>query len=205
MFKDPAILSTLITTVGTVLVAIISSVVTLFLKRWFDKQDRKKVHDVAKQVISDTRLERVLQEIKELTDAPRVCVWAYSNGGYFYTGQAMQHLSMIAEAVDSEYVPIKDRNQRVPIHMFNRSLSKLMTSPTGHFHEYNELQYNDAMSKINQEYDTVSISMFRILNKEGKDIGILTLGFPTHTMLGTAETELIKGMLPTIKHEIEDR
>ncbi len=205
MFNDPVIISALVSTIGAIIIVLISNVSTLFIKRRFDQQDRKKVHDVAKQAISDSRLEKILHEIKDLTNFPRISVWVYSNGGYFYTGQAMQHLSMIAESTHIDHAPIKDKNQRVPIHMFARNLSKLLTSTDGIFQEYNELQYNDALSKINSENDIVSLAMFRIVNKENKDIGFLMLGSSKHTSLDNGALELIKGLLPTIKYEIEGR
>ena len=189
----------------TVLASGVGATFGVILQRHYSQKDKKTVHDVVKQAISDSKLEKILTEIHEITDAQRVSAWIFSNGGYFYTGHAMQHLSMVAEAKDKEVDPIKDKSQRLPLHLFSRNLSKLVTSEDGFFQEYNELQYNDALAKMNADSGAIATAFFSLKNKEGKLVGYVKLGFDHHRMLTAAEVNLIRAYVPTIEAELKSK
>ena len=57
----------IVTSVISIAAAGVGATAGLVLKRHYDLKDKKRVHDIAKQAVSDNRLENILGEIKDLT------------------------------------------------------------------------------------------------------------------------------------------
>lgn len=136
------------------------------------------VHDIE----STSVLKQILSDIQKEINCDRLNVWMFHNGGYFYTGESIQRMTMIAEMTHAPLEPIKHKFTGIPIRVFARNLEKLISS--SYTHERNELAYNDALAAVNQEYKITSSAIFKLMSADNKDwVGTLAIGWTNHQEL----------------------
>lgn len=167
-----------------------------FVNRYFQLKDKKKIHKVEEGIDLSSKLAEKLNNIREQVEATRVNLWVFHNGGYYYTGEPIQKLSCIAESHDMDVKSQMQDFQNIPIHVFLRHLDKLRNTTS--FYEYNELQYRDNLSKLNESYDIASLGGFKINNKKGDWVAILTVGYSNHRELEDTEKTYIEFQLNQI-------
>lgn len=184
-----------------IMVAIIP-VITILLKRYLDKKD-KIPHNVSNAVEKNKRLDGLCADLLTRLQAQRVNVWLFHNGGYYYTGEPIQKLSIICEKNDDGVEPVIHLFQNQPMAIFQRNLEKLISNDW--FSEYNELKYNDSMAVINSLYHIVSSGLFKLKNKEGYFAGILAIGYSHQHAITAGDVELIKEYATQIEAELAHR
>ncbi len=177
-------------------------IVTILLKRYLDKKD-KIPHNVSNAVEKNKRLDSLCSELLHRLQAQRVNVWLFHNGGYYYTGEPIQKLSIICEKNDDGVEPVIHLFQNQPMAIFQRNLEKLLSNDW--FSEYNELQYKDSMAVINSLYHIVSSGLFKLKNKEGYFAGILAIGYNHQHAITAGDVELIKEYATQIEAELAHR
>lgn len=181
--------------------AIITPLLTLWFKRYLDKRD-KIPHSVANAVEKNKRLDTLCDTIQQRLSAQRVTVWLFHNGGYYYTGDAIQKLSIICEKNAEGVDPIIHIFQNQPISIFQRNLEKLAVND--YFYEYNELQYKDSLSVLNNLYGIISSGIFKLKNKEGYFAGVLCIGYNRHHAITSGEVETIKEIACQVEVELSN-
>lgn len=181
------------------LCAVATPVVTLWYKQRLDKKD-KKPHSVAVAVEKTARLEALCLRLMERLGAQRVNVWLFHNGGYYYTGEPIQKLSMVCEKNEEGMESIIHIFQNQPISIFQRNLAKLKDNE--YFYEYNEMQYKDSLAVLNNLYDIVSSGLFKLKNKDNYFAGILAIGYNNHHAVTGGEVEIIKEASKQIEVEL---
>lgn len=174
-------------------------IITLLLKRYLDKKD-KVPHNVSNAVEKNKRLDGLCADLLVRLQAQRVNVWLFHNGGYYYTGEPIQKLSIICEKNEDTMDPVIHLFQNQPIAIFQRNLEKLISNDW--FSEYNELQYKDSMAVINSLYKIVSSGLFKLKNKEGYFAGILAIGYSHQHAITAGDVELIKDYAAQIEAEL---
>ena len=179
--------------------AVATPLVTLWYKRYLDKKD-KLPHNVANAVDKYKRLSDYAQNLLKKLGAQRVNIWLFHNGGYCYTGEPIQKLSVICESNDEGVEPVMHIFQNQPIGIFQRNLEKL--SKNDYFYEYNELQHKDSLAAINLLYKIVSSGLFKLKNKEGYFAGVLAIGYDHHHAITSGEVEIIKEVAKVIEMEL---
>ena len=194
------IIAAIVGAISAIGVAFINSYTTYLIKR-LDIEDKKKKEKVLannqKALVHDIKstdvLKNILLSIRKEINCERVNVWMFHNGGYYYTGESIQRMTMIAESNHEELAAIKHKFTGIPVRLFARNLSKLIDNSNMYSHERNELAYNDALSVINEEHRIVSSAIIKIKSSDDKDwVGILALGWVKHTELTDEQiTELI--------------
>lgn len=156
-----------------------------------DKQQSNQkalIHDIR----STDTLKDLLRNIQQEINCSRINVWMFHNGGYFYTGEAIQRMTMIVEHNEDGLEPIKHKFTGVPVRIFARNLIKLTDKNTLYTHERNELAYNDALSVINQENKVTSSSLFKIKSTDDKDwTGILAIAWVSHKELTQEQVDYV--------------
>lgn len=175
--------------ISAICVAFINSYTNYLIKRLElkDKQQKETVlQNNQKALVHDIKstdvLKTMLEDIQKEVNCDRVNVWMFHNGGYYYTGESIQRMTMIAETNHESLEPIKHKFLGIPVRLFARNLQKLIAN--NYTHERNELAYNDALSAINQEYKIISSALFKIKSSDEKDwVGILAFGWIKHTEL----------------------
>ena len=177
-------------------------VITILVKRYLDKKD-KIPHNVSNAVEKNKRLDSLCSELLHRLQAQRVNVWLFHNGGYYYTGEPIQKLSIICEKNDDGVEPVIHLFQNQPMAIFQRNLEKLISNDW--FSEYNELQYKDSMAVINSLYHIVSSGLFKLKNKEGYFAGILAIGYSHQHAITAGDAELIKEYTTQIEAELAHR
>ena len=114
----------------------------------------------------------------------------FHNGGYYYTGENIQRMTMIAETNREPLEPIKHKFLGIPVRLFARNLQKLIAN--NYTHERNELAYNDALSVINQEHKITSSALFKLTSADEKDwVGVLAFGWIKHQELTQDQIDYI--------------
>lgn len=184
------------------LIAIITAAASIRivqLNRFYQKKD-KKWHDVGKTVQSNTKLKEFCKQIQKYTEADRTNIWLFHNGGYYYTGEPQQHLSMKAEANSEGTEDIIAKFQGQQIELYQRNLEKLIDS--NYIFEYNELQYKDSLAAINALYHISSSALFKISNKDGYMVAILAVSWEQNKNITEKEIEYIKMLIPAITLEL---
>lgn len=181
------------------LCAVATPIATLWYKQRLDKKD-KKPHSVSVAVEKTARLETLCLKLMERLGAQRVNVWLFHNGGYYYTGEPIQKLSIVCEKNEQGMESIIHIFQNQPISIFQRNLAKLKDND--YFYEYNELQYNDSLAVLNSLYEIVSSGLFKLRNKDNYFAGILAIGYHNHHAVTGGEVEIIKEACKQIEVEL---
>lgn len=121
----------------------------------------------------------------------------FHNGGYYYTGNAIQRLSIVAGVSDNINEDLKAKFTNLPIGLFARSLQKLLDND--YTHERNELAYQDTLGIINSQYQITSSALFKLMSADGHDwVGMLSIGWLEHNELTDKEIEFVKSKLVEI-------
>ena len=174
-------------------------IVTILLKRYLDKKD-KQPHNVSVAVEKNKRLDGLCADLIAKLGAQRVNVWLFHNGGYYYTGEPIQKLSIISETNATGVDAIMHLFQNQPIGLFQRNLEKLIDAE--YFQEYNELKYKDSLAVINNLYSIVSSAVFKLRNREGYFAGILAIAYNNQHTMTPGEIETVKDFAVQIEIEL---
>ena len=118
----------MITTLATVLVALITAVLGPIIVAWFKLKMEKKSQNtlmfdaLETSTLVDNQLEIVLEEL----ECDRVWIAQFHNGGHFYpTGKSIQKFSIFYEVTTPDAPSIKSIFQNIPASLFSKPLALL--------------------------------------------------------------------------------
>lgn len=198
------IIVAIIGVVGTAVVALIKFGSDYMLKKMEMKADETKalhikqnLESIKEDIANHSLIDNLCQDIKEYVKASRCNVWMFHNGGYYYTGSAIQRLSIVAGVSDNIHEDIKTKFTNLPIGLFARNLQKLLDND--YIHERNELAYQDTLGVINTQYQVTSSALFKLMSADNHDwVGMLAIGWIEHKELTEKEVEFVKTKLTEI-------
>jgi hypothetical protein len=121
----PNIIITIITTIGGIILAI----VTAWSKSYFENLAKtKKLENIAsKETITQmVKLQNWLDDIRQKYDFDRICICQFHNGGDFQTGMSMSKFSMTYESVGPGISSIKDNFKNIFISEYTKWMNALL-------------------------------------------------------------------------------
>ena len=159
-----------------------------------EEEQKSNFSKLKQDIVNNSSINAICEEISSVLKAEKCVVLMFHNGGYFYTGNARQFLSIVAGISHNLVGDIRARLVNLPIGIFSRHLEKLLH--VDYVHEKNELVYNDALSVLNTQENTVSSALFKIYKNKGVDwIGLLAIGWDEHIEMTEVEVEFVKSKL----------
>lgn len=159
------------------LTGVFGPISVLLIKHYLEK--RKKPDLIAEAVnnanVIHDQLDRILVEF----DADRAWIAQFHNGGHYYpTGKSIQKFSFFFEAVRHAKDSVQSNFQNIPVNLFSRSLSHILT------HDYIEIpDYKDetvatyGLKYVAEEHGSKSSYLFAIRNFENRMIGVVGLDY----------------------------
>lgn len=190
-------------TVFAALFAAMFPVLNNIVTKRMEIKERQQIETIKKQNVKDvpgvisrtSEAEKILKQISDSVGCVRCNIWLFHNGGYYYTGNGIQKISMVCDIGGSSEDRI--RFQNMPLSIFARNLEKLLQAD--YVHERNELAYSDTLGIINQSSYVVSSALFKIKDKTNTDwVGILAMGWQEHNELSTSDVQYIQQLLHSI-------
>tara|TARA_R110000803_G_scaffold66001_3_gene127312 strand:+ start:986 stop:1591 length:606 start_codon:yes stop_codon:yes gene_type:complete len=184
----------------TAMIGVGGTLLTLWYKH---KLDRLKLEDkacpVSECITEDTAILERMREVLANTNADRLCIFSFHNGGYYYSGKSMQKMSMSYEQVDNGVSSIQLDKQNIPVSACMTTLQPLMEN--GEFHNADTKLYPDGLCKYHLLQDGVKSTYYwPIIDIYNKAIGMLRLDYVKRKTKITIEDqellELLASQLP---------
>jgi len=167
------ILSTLITALGSVLVALITAG---YFKKWQDRNKEKKSRgQLMAQIQKDELIHFTLREIRRQYNCDRIYIIQFHNGGYFYTAAPMQKASVTYERNSDGLERVSDKFQNVMVSHHTWYLTETMN---------NKMFYVDLdnmpdlpTKSLLKNYGNYAHSAVVIYNNQNQLIGVMGLSW----------------------------
>lgn len=131
-----------------------------------------------------------IETIREKYNADRVWITQFHNGGHFYpTGKSIAKFSVIYETVNEEVNSIQNSFKNIPVNLFSKSISQLLTNNKIIIPDYKDTTIQTyGLKYIAETTDCKSGYLFSIKSKDGKFIGTLGLDYTRETTLLSDES-----------------
>lgn len=131
-----------------------------------------------------------IETIREKYNADRVWITQFHNGGHFYpTGKSIAKFSVIYETVNDEVNSIQNSFKNIPVNLFSKSISQLLTNNKIIIPDYKDTTIQTyGLKYIAETTDCKSGYLFSIKSKDGKFIGTLGLDYTRETTLLSDES-----------------
>lgn len=184
----------LLDTILTFLAAIVSPIIVIWVNQRLRSRDKKKSHKVEKYIDSRIELSEICKTIAEYLNATRCNIFLFHNGGYYYTGEPMQKMSVIAEYNNPTVEPISDKFQNIPVEIFIRILNHLKSSDW--VTELNEVKNHDTLGVLNALYSTHSFLSIKLINEAGLWVGIAMVSFSDHRHVSSKDITYATSFIP---------
>lgn len=199
-----AIIVAVVGVLGTAIAALIKFGSDYVIKKLDIKEQEKKaahfkenLEGIKQDIANHSKIDMICEEIRKYVGATKCNVWMFHNGGYYYTGSAIQRISIVAGVSEDLQDDIKTKFTNIPVGIFARNLQKLLDAD--YTHEKNELAYQDTLGVINSQYHVTSSALFKLMSINTQDwIGMLALGFIDHKELTEPEIQYVKSRLDEI-------
>jgi hypothetical protein len=121
------IIQTVITTVGTIVVALITVVVKTKLDQHYTSKNAKKEENITEADVQDMVLvQEWLENFRAKYEYERASIFQFHNGGKFFQGKSMKKFSMTYEAAAPGYEKIKRFQQNVLTSEYPRWVNRMM-------------------------------------------------------------------------------
>ena len=186
-----------------VITTLIGSITTLFVIWYKHKLDREKHVNSACPVIEcindDTAVLEKLRDVLALTNADRICIFSFHNGGYYYSGKSMQKMSMSYEQVDNGVSSIQLSKQNIPVSACMSTLQPLIAD--GEFYNLDTQNYPEGLCKYHLLEDGVKSTYYwPIIDINNNVIGMLRLDYVKRktklSLEDQSSLELLSNQLP---------
>lgn len=171
MFLDAQILAAVIASVTTIVVTFVS----YLLKLRYDT--KKKATTTEDRIRRDNILYSIISELKTRFAFDRVMIYMFHNGSSYYTGEAMQKVSVAFETTKSNVRPIAHTLQNIPAGIFNRLLNCLLSARSVSIPDTDQ-ETDDHFRNLLSSYDIKSYYAIRIEDDRGWN-GILACEYHT--------------------------
>lgn len=162
-----------------VLLALITSILGPIVVEWVRKKLNKPTtaDPLAEAIEHNQEIDHQLQLIMDETDASRIWIAQFHNGGHFYpTGKSIQKFSIFYEKVAPAINSIMELFQNIPVSLFPKALGQLFKE--------RELVLLDCEGDDNYDLPSIpgekgsqSFYMLSIHDTDDRFIGVLALSF----------------------------
>lgn len=164
------------------------AVVTIWLREKFIKSNAPGLSETAKRV---AKVETLLAELQDQLGAYRVQEWVVSNGDKTLSGHSIQKLSMFTEINQMGVDSIAQSFQFVPATNLSRNIIRLADTETGYIIT-EEWKEKDDLASLHLSYGVKTALIIKILNLQGKWVGMLFVGFSEERVLDYQEIAFAK-------------
>ena len=162
-----------------VVLALITSILGPIIVEWVRKKlNKTPVTDpLAEAIAHNQEIDHQLQLIMEETDASRIWIAQFHNGGHFYpTGKSIQKFSIFYERVAPAVNSIMELFQNIPVSLFPKALGQLYRDRELIILDC-ENDENFDLPSIPGEKGSQSFYMLTIHDTDDRFIGVLALSF----------------------------
>lgn len=168
------ILTTLITAVSSVTVALITAG---YFRKWQDRtKEKQSRNQLMAQIQKDELIHFTIREIRRQYQADRIYIMQFHNGGYFYTNSPMQKASVTYERNSDGLERISDKFQNVLVSHHTWYLTETMVGKM--FYADLDSQMSDLPTKsLLKNYGNYAHSAVSIYDDEKRLVGILGLSW----------------------------
>jgi hypothetical protein len=174
---------TTLTTITTIIVALITAVIGPLIMTWFKDKLEKRNQPPTKQSpvkeaidlneLVDKQLDQILEEIQ----CDRIWIGQFHNGGHFYpTGKSIQKFSIFYEKLTPNTGAIQHIFQQIPVSLFPKALSKLYKEGELAIPTYENTETFD-LDIFARDYGTKSFYMIAIDDLDEHFIGVMGIAF----------------------------
>ena len=170
----------MITTLATILVALITAVLGPIIVAWVRiKLEKKSTQTPMSDALEtstlvDTQLEGMMDEL----ECDRIWIAQFHNGGYFYpTGRSIQKFSIFYEKCTPETLNIQQIFQNIPVSLFPRVLSKVYKDNELSVSNIQETEDTYGLEYFTNQCSTKSICIIGLHSLDDHLIGIMGISF----------------------------
>lgn len=157
---------------------VISPVTILLIKNRLE--NKKKKPDMVEEALMVSELvTHKIDEIREGLKADRIWVTQFHNGGHFYpTGKSITKFSIIYESVNVGVSSIQSNFQNIPVNLFSKSLSRLVSSDTIEVADFkDETIATYGLKYVAEDNGCKSGYLFALKTIDDKFIGVMGIDF----------------------------
>ena len=197
----------MITTITTVLVALITAVLGPIIVNWarlkMEKKDKNTPMREALEAstLVDNQIENILHEL----DCDRVWLQQFHNGGHFYpTGKSIQKFSIFYEKATPDLPHLQHTFQNIPVSLFPRVLSKIYKDTELAIDDISTADDTYGLEYMTTQFGTKSVCMLGLYSLDDHLIGVLGISFKNAHKLKRDEWILIRqkaGVIGTLISE----
>ena len=168
------VLTTLITAVSSVFVALITAG---YFRKWQDKtKEKQSRNQLMAQIQKDELIHFTIREIRRQYNADRVYIMQFHNGGYFYTNSPMQKASVTYERNSDGLERIADKFQNVLVSHHNWYLTEILNNKM--FYVNLDEQMSDLPTRsLLKNYGNYAHAAVAIYDTEKRLVGIMGLSW----------------------------
>jgi hypothetical protein len=197
----------MITTLTTVLVALITAVLGPIIVNWarlkMEKKDKNTPMREALEAstLVDNQIENILHEL----DCDRVWLQQFHNGGHFYpTGKSIQKFSIFYEKATPDLPHLQHTFQNIPVSLFPRVLSKIYKDTELAIDDISTADDTYGLEYMTTQFGTKSVCMLGLYSLDDHLIGVLGISFKNAHKLKRDEWIIIRqkaGVIGTLISE----
>lgn len=162
-----------------VVLALITSILGPIIVEWVRKKlNKAPISDpLAEAIEHNQEIDHQLQLIMDETEASRIWIAQFHNGGHFYpTGKSIQKFSIFYERVTPAVNSIMELFQNIPVSLFPKALGQLFKERELIILDC-ENDENFDLPSIPGERGSQSFYMLSIHDTDDRFIGVLALSF----------------------------
>lgn len=170
----------MITTLATVLVALITAVLGPIIVAWVRIKLEKKSHQtpMSDALETSTLVDNQLEVIMHELECDRIWIAQFHNGGYFYpTGRSIQKFSIFYEKCTPETPNIQHIFQNIPVSLFPRVLSKVYKDNELSVSNIQETEDTYGLEYFTNQCNTQSMCIVGLYSLDDHLIGIMCISF----------------------------
>jgi hypothetical protein len=195
------IIPTIITSVTSIIIALITAGVFNMMKEKRAKQNSR--NKLSQQIETDEIVHSTLREIRRKYNADRIYVIQFHNGGNFYTSSAMQKASVTYERCSDGLERITDKIQNVFVSHYNWLIKQTMEE--GLFIHDCELISDISTRALIKKFGTQSMVSLPITDRDNHLIALLCMDwvFSEHIEIYCENEEFTKTFVEEFKTDTE--
>lgn len=165
--------------ISTTIIGAIATLLAVRYKHRLDIMKLEKKCPVELAVGKDTELMSKIEDLLALSDADRVCIYQFHNGGEYYTGRSMQKLSMTYETVKAGISHLQINRQNIPVSACNATLAPMITDRRSLINDV-EKEMKDSLCKFYaMEAGTKSLYKWTVYDLQKRAIGFVQVDYIT--------------------------
>ena len=169
-------MSELIIPVITAIIGIFGTLLALWYRNKLEEAKLDMECPIGKCIMEDSELLNKLEEMLKEIKSDRISIYSFHNGGSYYSGKAMQKMSVSYEVVAKGIARVQTGRQSIPVSASISTLKSVMLDKTMHFSDIKK--YPESICKYNLIDDGVkSTYQWAIFDLHKRAIGMLRVDY----------------------------